>query len=73
MVTIKTDEEIALMRKANLIVRDALDLVGEKIKPGMTTKQVDKLVHDYIVKCDAVPSFLGYSGYPASACVSIDD
>ena len=58
MVTIKTDEEIALMRKANLIVRDALDLVGEKIKPGMTTKQVDKLVHDYIVKCDAVPSFL---------------
>ena len=73
MVTIKTDEEIALMRKANLIVRDALDLVGEKIKPGMTTKQVDKLVHDHIVKCDAVPSFLGYSGYPASACVSIDD
>ncbi len=73
MVTIKTDEEIALMRKANEIVRDVLSLVEEKIKPGMTTKQIDKIVHDYIVKCGAKPSFLGYEGYPGSACVSIDD
>ena len=73
MVTIKTAEEIALMRKANQIVRDTLSLVEEKIKAGMTTAQVDRIVFDYITKCGAVPSFLGYEGYPASACVSIDD
>lgn len=73
MVTVKTPEEIALMRKANEIVRDTLLLVQDKIKAGMTTSQVDKLVHDHIVKCGATPSFLGYDGFPASACVSIDD
>lgn len=73
MVTVKTAEEIELMRKANQIVRDTLDLLREKIKPGMTTKQLDKIAHDYITSCNAVPSFLGYDGYPASACISIDD
>lgn len=73
MVTVKTAEEIELMRKANQIVRDTLDLLREKIKPGMTTKQLDKIAHDYITGCNAVPSFLGYDGYPASACISIDD
>ncbi len=73
MVTVKTAQEIELMRKANQIVRDTLNLLEEKIKPGMTTKQLDKIAHDYITSCDAVPSFLGYSGYPASICVSIDD
>ena len=73
MVTVKTAQEIGLMRKANQIVRDTLDLLEEKINPGMTTKQLDKIAHDYIVSCDAVPSFLGYEGYPASACISIDE
>lgn len=73
MVTVKSAQEIELMRKANQIVRDTLNLLEEKIKPGMTTKQLDKLAHDYIVGCNAVPSFLGYSGYPASICVSIDE
>lgn len=73
MVTVKTAQEIELMRKANQIVRDTLNLLEEKINPGMTTKQLDKIAHDYITSCDAVPSFLGYSGYPASICVSIDD
>lgn len=73
MVTVKTAQEIGLMRKANQIVRDTLDLLEEKIKPGMTTKQLDKIAYDYIVSCDAVPSFLGYEGYPASACISIDE
>ena len=71
MVTIKSAEEIELMRCANVIVRDALDLVGREIKAGMTTAQVDKLVFEYISSCGAKPSFLGYEGYPASACVSI--
>lgn len=73
MVTVKTAEEIGLMRKANQIVRDSLALIEEKIKPGMTTKQLDKIVYDYITGCDATPSFLGYEGYPASACISIDE
>lgn len=73
MVTVKTAQEIELMRKANQIVRDSLSLIEEKIKPGMTTKQLDKIVHDYITGCGAVPSFLGYDGYPASACISIDE
>lgn len=73
MVTVKSAQEIELMRKANQIVRDTLNLLEEKIKPGMTTKQLDKIAHDYIVGCNAVPSFLGYSGYPASICVSIDE
>ncbi len=73
MVTVKTAQEIELMRKANQIVRETLDLLEEKIKPGMTTKQLDKIAHDYITGCNAIPSFLGYDGYPASACISIDE
>lgn len=73
MVTVKTAQEIELMRKANQIVRDTLNLLEEKIKPGMTTKQLDKIAHDYIIGCNATPSFLGYDGYPASACISIDE
>lgn len=73
MVNVKSAHEIELMRKANQIVRDTLDLLRDKIRPGMTTKQLDKIAHDYIVSCNAVPSFLGYDGYPASACISIDE
>lgn len=73
MVGIKSAHEIELMRKANAIVRDTLELVGKEIKAGMTTSQVDKLVYDYITSCGARPSFLGYDGFPASACVSINE
>ena len=73
MITIKTSEEIQLMRKANQIVRDTLNMLQDCIKEGMTTAQLDKLAHDYIVKCDAVPSFLGYGGFPASICTSINE
>lgn len=73
MITIKTAEEIELMRKANVIVRDTLNLLQDKIKEGMTTKQLDTIAHDYIIKCNAKPSFLGYSGFPASICTSINE
>lgn len=73
MITIKSNAEIELMRKANLIVRDTLDMLRDKIRVGMTTKQLDRLAHDYIVKQNAIPSFLGYSGYPASVCISINE
>ena len=73
MITIKSYYEIQLMRKANQIVRDTLDLLQEKIKEGMTTAWLNKIAHDYIVKCDATPSFLGYNGFPASICTSINE
>lgn len=73
MVTIKSPAEIELMRKANQIVRDALLLIQDNIKAGMTTKDLDKLAHSFIVKCGAKPSFLGYGGFPASICTSINE
>ena len=73
MITIMSSDEIELMRKANLIVRDTLNMLQDKIRVGMTTKQLDRLAHDYIVKQNAIPSFLGYSGYPASVCISINE
>lgn len=73
MITIKTAQEIELMRKANVIVRDTLDLLRDNIKEGMTTKALDKIAYDYITKCGAKPSFLGYDGFPASICTSINE
>ncbi len=73
MITIKTDEQIALMRESGKLTKNVLELVEKEIKPGMTTKDIDRLAYDYIKSCGAEPSFLGYSGYPASVCVSIDD
>ena len=72
MITIKTEEQIALMRESGKLTKNVLDLIGREIKAGMTTKQLDKLAYDYIMSCGAYPSFLGYSGYPASICASID-
>ena len=73
MITIKTDAEIELMRESGRITKEVLDLIGREIRIGMTTKDLDKLAYDYITSCGAYPSFLGYSGYPASICASIDD
>ena len=73
MITIKSQSELELMRKAGAIVRDALLLIEENIRPGITTRKIDSIAYDYITKCGAKPSFLGYNGYPASACVSVND
>ena len=73
MVTVKTSQEIELMRVANLIVRDTLNKVRDEIKAGITTAQVDKIAYDYIISRGATPSFLGYEGFPASACVSVNE
>lgn len=72
MITIKTDAEIALMRESGKLTKNVLDLLGREIRPGMTTKDLDKMAYEYIRSCGAYPSFLGYSGYPASICTSID-
>lgn len=73
MIHIKTPEEIALMRESCRIVKETLEFVGKNIKAGMTTKDVDNLVYRYVTSCGAYPSSLGYEGFPASACVSVND
>lgn len=61
------------MRKAGLITGGALRAAGKAIHAGMSTFELDKVIHDYIVSHGAKPSFLGYSGFPASACISVND
>ena len=73
MIIIKNSEQLALMKKAGRITAEALLVARDMIRPGISTKEIDKKIHDYIVKCDAIPSFLGYGGFPGSACISIND
>ncbi len=72
-ITIKSKTDLAKMREAGRIAARALELAGKSIKPGMTTFQLDKIMHDFIISCGAIPTFLGYGGFPASACISIND
>lgn len=61
------------MRKAGIIAGNALHFGGRSVKPGMTTYELNKIIHDYIVKQGAIPTFLGYGGFPGSACISINN
>lgn len=70
---IKTPEQIEGIRESAKITVGALDLVGEKIKAGMTTEEIDKLVYDYTVEKGGIPAPLNYMGYPKSVCTSIND
>ena len=73
MITIKNERELDLMRQACKITAAARALAGEMVRPGMTTKQIDKAVYEFIVSQGAKPSFLHYNGYPASVCISVND
>ncbi|MBQ7373801.1 MAG: type I methionyl aminopeptidase [Clostridia bacterium] len=73
MIYVKTDKEIGLMKEACKITGDVLKLLEDKIKVGMTTKELDKIAYDYIISCGAKPSFLGLYGFPATTCISIDE
>ena len=73
MIIIKNSEQLALMKKAGRITAEALLVARDMIRPGISTKEIDKKMHDFIVGCDATPSFLGYGGFPGSACISIND
>ncbi len=72
MIIIKNGHEIEAMRQASKITAAARALAGDMVRPGVSTKQIDKAVHDYIVSQGAKPSFLHYHGYPASACISVN-
>ena len=73
MIKIKTEQEIVLMRKACEITRDTLLMLEKNIKPGVTTKELDKLAYDFIKKNNAKPGFLHYGGFPASICASVNN
>ena len=69
----KTTEQVRLMRRAGLVVADALAAVREQARPGLTTADLDLIAAEVIRAGDATPSFLGYDGYPATLCVSVND
>ena len=73
MITLKSAHEIELMRRAGKITAAARALAGEMVKPGVTTREIDKAVFHFIRSQGAEPSFLNYNGYPASVCVSVND
>lgn len=73
MITIKTPREIELMRKAGKIVYETHKYLQPLLKEGITTNEIDKLAHDFILKQDATPSCLGFEGYPKSVCVSVNE
>lgn len=72
-IPIKSDAEIKLMQESAQILIEAHELVAKHIKPGVTTKELDQVAYKFITSKNAIPSFKGYCGYPASACISIND
>jgi methionyl aminopeptidase len=72
-IYIKSKSEIEIMRQAGRITAGARSIARQAVADGVTTKQIDKYVHDFIVKSGAIPTFLGYAGFPGSACVSVNE
>ena len=73
MINIKSAKDLAKMRKAGAITAGALVAAGNAIHSGMSTKELDKVIHNYITSHGAKPSFLGYARFPGSACISVND
>ncbi len=73
MIHLKTDEEIEILRENNLLVSRTLAEVGKNIREGITTRELDRIAEEFIRDHGAVPAFLGYQGYPASICISINE
>ena len=73
MIQVKNAAQLAAMRLAGKITGEALALAGEAVREGVTTKHLDDIIRHHIERSGAKPSFLGYGGFPASACISIND
>jgi len=73
MIVLRTAKEIEMMRKACQISAEALQVAGEAVKSGITTYEIDQIAYRYIKKQGAEPNFLNYNGFPATACISIND
>jgi methionyl aminopeptidase len=72
-ITVKTNDELALMRKAGRVVAGALTLIRETARAGVTTRELDEIAEAFIRQQGAIPSFKGYRGFPASTCISINE
>lgn len=72
-VTLKSQREIDLMRRAGDLAAQVLQIGGEAVRPGVTTKQINDVMHKFLKSKNATPSFLGYGGFPAVACISVND
>ena len=73
MITIKKSSELDKMRRAGRIVGDALKMIEQYVRSGVSTLELDQIIEDFIRSQDATPSFKNYMGYKHSACISIDD
>ena len=73
MIHLKNSAQIAAMKDAGRITGEALLVARDMVRPGVSTKEIDTAIRRYIEKCGATPAFLGYGGFPASACISIND
>jgi len=73
MINLKTNAEIEIIKANGRMLAKTLGLLKERIRPGVKTKELDRLAEDFIRKQGAYPAFKGYRGFPASICVSIDD
>ena len=73
MIFIKNDKEINLMREAGKIVAETLLLIEEKVRPGITTAELDRIAEEFITKHGARPSFKGLYDFPASLCISVNE
>ena len=73
MIVLKTSRELAAMRVAGRISANALKLAGQAVEPGVSTWEIDRIARRYIESEGAKPSFLGYGGFPASACISVNN
>lgn len=73
LINIKSEREIALMKQAGHLNYLTHEEIKKNLRPGMTTKQIDTIAHNFIIKNGGIPSCLGYEGFPASICVSIND
>lgn len=73
MIVFKTTRELELMTEACQLSARALKIAGEAVRPGISTWEIDKIAYDYIISQGGKPNFLNYSGYPATACISVND
>lgn len=72
-IILKSDDEIALMRKAGRVVGEVLDILAAEVRPGLIIRDLDKIVEEEYQRRNVVPTFLGYQAYPAHVCVSVND
>jgi methionyl aminopeptidase len=73
VITIKSDEEVKIMREAGRVVGQTLEILRNEVKPGVVVKDLDQIVRKEYAKRGVVPTFLGYRGYPATVCISVNE